>query len=216
MPAELPPISYASVIVGFLGFAFTFFTFIRVFWESMMTMWNAPKELRQLLDNLRTELFGERAYFKNAIKQARSKSRKSTRDPPEIMPLSILSDSIKNMLSDFRTLEAPFLHNDEHTDDLDIEKSGKVSLRGDYGRLDIRRRLRWLHSKDDFMDIQNKVTRMQARRIAYETSNTLSCVRDVEKRVQDLDDRLFDLEEHLLVEKQDDKKVYVNRRYPSK
>ena len=43
-----------------------------------------------------------------------------------------------------------------------------------------------------------------------------SCVRDVEKRVQDLDDRLYDLEEHFLVEEQDEKKVYVKRRYPSK
>ncbi|KAL8672086.1 MAG: hypothetical protein Q9168_003446 [Polycauliona sp. 1 TL-2023] len=216
MPAQLLPISYASIIVGFVSFAFTFFTFVRVFWESIMTMWRAGKEIRQVLDNLRTELFGERAYFKNAIKQARSKSRKSTRDTPETAPLSILNESIKNMMSDFRSLEAPFLDTDNDTKDVDLEQSGKVSLRGDYGRMDLRRRLIWLHTKDDFMAIQNQVTRTQARRIAYETSNTLSCVREVEKRVQDLDDRLYALEEHLLGEILDDGKVYVKRRYPSK
>ncbi|KAL8854989.1 MAG: hypothetical protein Q9221_000185 [Calogaya cf. arnoldii] len=155
-------------------------------------MWSAPKQLRQLLDNLRTELYGERAYFKNAIKQART------------------------MMSDFRALEAPFLDDDEDSKDLDIEKSGKVSLRGDYGRMDLRRRILWLQTKDDFMVIQDQVTRTQARRIAYETSNTLSCVRDVERRVQDLDDRLYALEDHFLGETLDDGKLYMKRRYASK
>ena len=174
MPAGLLPISYASIIVGFISFAFTVFTFLRVFWESIQTIWSAPKEVRQLLDNLRTELYGERAYFKNAIKQARSKSRNSTREAPEIAPLSILNDSIKSMMRDFRKLEAPFLDDADGADDLDIEKSGRVSLRGNYGRMDFRRRWIWLHSKSDFMTLANQVTRTQARRIAYETSNTLS------------------------------------------
>lgn len=43
-----------------------------------------------------------------------------------------------------------------------------------------------------------------------------SGVRDVERRVQDLDDRLYALEEHFLEETLDDGKVYVKRRYPSK
>ena len=66
-------------------------------WEPIMIMWSASMEVRQLLDNLRTELYGERAYSKNAIQQARSRSRNSTREAPEILPLSILNDSIKTM-----------------------------------------------------------------------------------------------------------------------
>ncbi|KAL8834837.1 MAG: hypothetical protein Q9170_003579 [Blastenia crenularia] len=209
MPGGLPSISFASTIVGFISFAFTFFTFLRVFWESIQTIWSAPKEIRQLLDNLRTELYGERAYFKNAIKQARSKSNSSTRENAEIAPLSILNDSIKSMMRDFRQMEAPFLENREGAEDLDIEKSGKVSLRGSYGRMDFRRRYIWLHTKSDFMDLANQVTRVQARRIAYETSNTLSCVREVEKRIQDLDDRVYALEEHLLGERLDDGKTIL-------
>lgn len=41
-------------------------------------------------------------------------------------------------------------------------------------------------------------------------------VRDVERRVQDLNDRLYTLEEHFLGGILDDGKVYVKRRYPSK
>ncbi|KAI4094636.1 MAG: hypothetical protein LQ344_002107 [Seirophora lacunosa] len=214
MPAGLLPISYASIIVGFTGFAFTLFTFFRVFWDSIRTMWSAPKELRQLLDNVRTELYGERAYFKNAIKQAKSKSKSSTRETPEIAPLSILNDSIKEMMRDFRNMEAPFLDDAESSENLDIEKSGRVSLRGNYARMDFRRRYIWLQTKPDFIDVANQVTRMQTRRIAYETSNTLSCVRQVEKHILDLDDRIYALEEHFLGEVLEDGKVYVKRRYP--
>lgn len=174
MPAGLAPISYASIIVGFTSFAFTFFTFLRVFWESIQTMWSAPKEILQLLGNLRTELYGERAYFKNAIKQARSKNKNSTREPMDVTPFSILNDSIKSMMRDFRSLEAPFLESESGSEDMDIEKSGKVSLRPNYARMDFRRRFLWLHTKQDFLDMANQVTRIQARRIAYETSNTLT------------------------------------------
>lgn len=137
-------------------------------------MWSAPKELRQLLDNVRTELYGERAYFKNAIKQARSKSRSSVREMEEIIPLSILNDSIREMMRDFREMEAPFLNDTGDTNQLDMEESRKVSLRGDYARMNLRRRYIWLQTQSDFVSVANQVTRIRARRIAYETSNTLS------------------------------------------
>ncbi|KAL9575903.1 MAG: hypothetical protein Q9212_007580, partial [Teloschistes hypoglaucus] len=136
-------------------------------------MYRAPHQIQQTLDNLRTELYGERAYFKNAIKQAKSK-RNPEREAPEITPLSILGESVKSMMRDFRGLEAPFLVEGEEGGDLDIEKSGRVSLRGRYGSMGFRRRVVWLHTKDDFVAMANQVTRIQARRIAYETSNTLS------------------------------------------
>ena len=176
MAGSLPAVSYASIVVGFLGFAFTVFTFLRVFWSALQTMWSAPKENRQLLDSLRTELYGERTYFKDAIKQARSRSKNSTREPTEITAFAILNDSIKSMMRDFRDLEAPFLDTDGSSVDPDIEKFGQVKLRPDYGRMDFQLRFLWLHTKDDFMSIQNQVTRIQARRIAYETSNTLTYV----------------------------------------
>ncbi|KAI4281094.1 MAG: hypothetical protein L6R35_005744, partial [Caloplaca aegaea] len=78
------------------------------------------------------------------------------------------------MMRGFREMEAPFLAADaEDHQGLDIEKSGRVSLGGSYARMDIRRRYIWLQAKSDFNDVANQVTRIQARRIAYETSNTL-------------------------------------------
>ncbi|KAL8806754.1 MAG: hypothetical protein Q9182_001152 [Xanthomendoza sp. 2 TL-2023] len=215
MPADLLPISFASTVVGFISFAFTFFTFLRVFWETLQTMWFAKKEVRQTLDNLRTELYGERAYFKNAMLEAKSKSKASTRESTELTPLSILNDSISTMMADFRTMESPFLDRDDD-EDVDVEKFGKVSLRGDYGHMNLRRRTLWLHTKADFMDIQNQVTRIQARRIAYETSNTLSCVRQVGKHIDDLDSRVYALEKHVLGETHDNENTDVKRRDPSK
>ncbi|KAL8682301.1 MAG: hypothetical protein Q9186_001670 [Xanthomendoza sp. 1 TL-2023] len=213
MPSGLPPISNASIIVGFISFAFTFFTFVRVFWDALQTMWFANKDVRRTLDNLRTELYGERAYFKNAMMQARSKSKTSTRESVELTPLSILNDSINSMMVDFRTMEAPFLDGEED-EDVDVEKSGKVSLRGDYGHMSLGRRALWLHTKDDFMDIQNQVTRIQARRIAYETSNTLSCVRQVGMHIEDLGRRVYALEEHIRGTTLDNGKTDVKRRDP--
>ena len=144
----------------------------KVFWESIVTMWSAHKEIRSLLDNLRTELYGERAYFKDAIKQAKSKS-KTARQAVEVTPLSILNDSIKNIMREFRRMEEPFLDNTPDGDDLDIEKSGRVSLRGTYAPMDFWRRYLWLQQKSDFVEIANQVTRIQARRIAFETSHAL-------------------------------------------
>lgn len=41
-------------------------------------------------------------------------------------------------------------------------------------------------------------------------------MKNVERLVQDLDDRIYALEEHFLGEVLDDGKVYVKRRYPNK
>lgn len=45
---------------------------------------------------------------------------------------------------------------------------------------------------------------------------SIRCVREVEKRLEDLDDRIYGLEEHFLGERLDDGKVYVKRRYPGR
>ncbi len=47
-------------------------------------------------------------------------------------------------------------------------------------------------------------------------SGSSRCVRDVQKRVQDLDDRVYALEARFLGERLEDGKVYVRRRYPDK
>lgn len=93
--SELSAISLASTTVGFIGFAFTIFTFLRVFWETILTLLSAPKQMRGYLDNLRLEVHNERAYFKSALRRTRSRSRSVKKYHEDVQPLRIL-DSVSD------------------------------------------------------------------------------------------------------------------------
>ena len=121
-PQNIAPLSYASIIVGFISFAFTFFTFVRVFWETILTLWSAPKELQRVLDNLRLELHEERAYLKSMIRRSKSRSR-GRKLHTELGPLRLLNDSIRDLMKDFEKLEEPFLSEPAEGMEKDVEKS---------------------------------------------------------------------------------------------
>ena len=125
MVQGLAPISYASTIVGFTSFAFTFFTFVRVFWETILTLWSAPKELERLLDNLRLELHEERAYFKSMLRRQRSRS-KGMKTHVDTGPLRLLNDSIKELMNEFKRLEEPFLNEPAEEKEKDVERSDVI------------------------------------------------------------------------------------------
>lgn len=120
--AGIAPLSYASIVVGFTGFAFTFFTFVRVFWEALGTLWSAPKEMERLLDNLRLELHGERAYFRSVLRRQRSRS-KSMKSHVDLEPIRLLNDSVKTLMNDFKKLEEPFLNEPPEEKEKDVERS---------------------------------------------------------------------------------------------
>ena len=110
MPAGLPSISYASVIIGFLSFSFTFFTFVRVFWATIVTIWSAPEQMKIGLDQLRTELNEERLYYRTVLKRYRSTSRgrstkntKTMYDDFEVIKLQYRV--MKDLLAQFEVLE---------------------------------------------------------------------------------------------------------------
>ena len=228
MSSGLPSISYASSIVGFTSFAFTFFTFVRVFWEAILTLWSASKDMPNILDNLRTELHGERAYFKYLLRRQSSRQRKSSSGgghnggpwgPPgsgvphaDLGPLRLLNDTVKDILHEFRRLEAPFLNSPSSWDkEKDVERSSE-SMRGDYAPMTLNRRWIWMRRKEDFINMSQVVTRIQTRRIATDVSNGLWKIHAVERQMRDIDDRLWDLEENLVGEKLSDGNVYVKRR----
>ena len=121
-PQNLAPLSYASIIVGFISFAFTFFTFVRVFWETILTLWSAPNELERVLDNLRLELHEERAYLKSMIRRSKSRSR-GRKLHVELGPLRLLLDSIRDLMNDFKKLEEPFLSEPVDVQEKDVERS---------------------------------------------------------------------------------------------
>ena len=105
MSSKLAPISYGSSIVGFTSFAFTFFTFVRVFWETILTLWSAPKQMVGYLDQLRIEIHNERAYFKSALRRTKSRSRSVRRFHEDVTPLKNLF-WMSHLLEPRRTLSA--------------------------------------------------------------------------------------------------------------
>ena len=172
--ATLAPISYASSIVGFTSFAFTFFTFVRVFWETILTLWSAPKEMRGYMDNLRLEIRNERTYFKSALRRTRSRSRSTKKYHEDVGPLRILNASVKRIHRSFNRLEEPFLNEtpERREKDIDIEKS-EGDYEPDYAPMTLRRRWRWMRSKSNVISIADQVNRIQTQRIACDTSNVL-------------------------------------------
>ena len=105
--SSLAPISLASTIIGFISFAFTVATAVRVFWGNIKTVQAAPVEVPDYLGNLKQVLYEERAH----LKAVRRKSRGI-----EIYDeggFKILADTIKHMIRDFKRLERPFLVDDQ-------------------------------------------------------------------------------------------------------
>ena len=82
--------------------------------------------MERLLDNLRVELHGERAYFKSILRRQRSRS-KGARVHTDLGPIRLLSDSVKDLMKEFERLEQPFLNEPAEEKEKDVERS-EVSL----------------------------------------------------------------------------------------
>ena len=213
MSTKLAPISYASSIVGFTSFAFTFFTFVRVFWETILTLWSAPKQMVGYLDNLRIEIHNERAYFKSALRRTRSRSRSVKRYHESIGPLKILNGTVRRIHREFIRLEKPFLNVSPSRAEKDLERDSEESIVTDYAPMTLARRWRWMRTKSDVISIADQVNRIQTQRIACDTTNLLmsvSCIvrkladiprltvfrrklHTMDKTIQDFEDRLWDM-----------------------
>lgn len=215
MSAKVAPISYASAIVGFTSFAFTFFTFVRVFWETILTLWSAPKQMVSYLDNLRIEIHNERAYFKSALRRTKSRSRSVKRHHEDIGPLKILNTTVRRLHREFNRLEEPFLNVSPSGADSavkDLERDSEESADTDYAPMDLARRWKWMRTKSNIISIAEQVNRIQTQRIACDTTNLLLKLRTMDKNIQDFEERLWDIEEHIMGERLDDGKIYVRRR----
>ncbi|CAF9924590.1 MAG: hypothetical protein ALECFALPRED_002794 [Alectoria fallacina] len=212
MSTKLAPISYASSIVGFTSFAFTFFTFVRVFWETILTLWSAPKQMMGYLDNLRIELHNERAYFKSALRRTRSRSRSVKRYHEDIGPLKILNGTVRRIHREFIRLEKPFLNISPSRAEKDLEHDSEEIVDTDYAPMTLARRWKWMRTKSHIIAIADSVNRIQTQRIACDTTNLLMKLHTMDKSIQDFEDRLWDIEEHIMGERLDDGRIYVKRR----
>ena len=164
--SSLAPISYASSIVGFTSFAFTFFTFVRVFWETILTLWSAPKQMVSILDQVRIEIHNERAYFKSALRRTRSRSRSVRRFHEDVTPLKILNGNVRRIHRAFVKLEEPFLDVSTSRAEKDIERESEESVGKDYATMTLGRRWRWMRSKSEILSIAEQVNHIQTQRIA--------------------------------------------------
>ena len=166
MSTKLAPISYASSIVGFTSFAFTFFTFVRVFWETILTLWSAPRQMVAYLDQLRIEIHNERAYFKSALRRTRSRSRSVKKYHEDITPLKILNSSVRRIHREFSRLEEPFLDVSPSRAEKDVERESEESVNTDYAPMTLGRRWKWMRTKNNIISIADQVNRIQTQRVA--------------------------------------------------
>lgn len=111
------PLSLVSTVIGFVSFAFTVATFLRIIWVNLETVTEAPHEVHGYLTNLRTEILEEEASIRTMRKQAKKYHRMMRRDeahPPigmelDQVTLKTMSDQMKMLIREFKAVESPFL-----------------------------------------------------------------------------------------------------------
>ncbi|KAF1988569.1 hypothetical protein K402DRAFT_328310 [Aulographum hederae CBS 113979] len=123
----LTPLSIVSIVVGFVSFAFTIFTFLNVFWNSLMTIYSAPSQIQDFLGNLKSGLYEERRHLRRLRKRRKRRRSESRRGEKERgvevngregleegelewdAGFRVSRDTVKHMISRFKKLEEPFL-----------------------------------------------------------------------------------------------------------
>lgn len=121
----LAPISFASTIIGFVSFAVTVATLLRVSWDNLATISAAPTEIPDLLGNLKAGLYEERRNLRRTLRWQRRRRRSTSgrrgeKDPQRTtredelgdQTTIIMRDTIRHLLQRFRALERPFLADD--------------------------------------------------------------------------------------------------------
>ncbi|KAK0249441.1 hypothetical protein B0A54_03713 [Friedmanniomyces endolithicus] len=116
----LSPLSLLSILIGFISFAFTVATFLRVLWANFMTLGEAQHEVHSYLTNLRTELLEEQASLKVMKRNCRRHHRLLERSGDgggrvdsgvelDEVTLKTMSDSVRQLIKRFKGIEKPFL-----------------------------------------------------------------------------------------------------------
>lgn len=71
------PLSLISASIGFVSFAFTLGTFLKVFWTNLGTFGNAPQEINDILSSLKQGLLEQRRH----LRRTRRRLKNLRRDP---------------------------------------------------------------------------------------------------------------------------------------
>ena len=124
-------VSYASTIIGFVSFGFTFLTLLRVTWANLETLVEAPSEIKYTFANLKSALHEERCYlrFTQRLKRRRrshsgarghrrgernsqgsAKASKQWLDSDEgAAQWRVIHDTVRRLCREFAEIERPFL-----------------------------------------------------------------------------------------------------------
>ena len=151
MSATPTSLIVASTVTGFISFAFTFLTLLRVTWNSLRTLGEAPSEIRYTFANLKSSLHEERELLRRTAKyryRRRSHSGKRNRsrsgrhkadglaesamlfqDPSEgVAQWRVMNDTVKRLCRQFHEIEKPFLN------DAAVKKAGTEDEDEEKGR----------------------------------------------------------------------------------
>lgn len=155
--STLAPISFASSVVGFVSFAFTLATFLKVVWQNLITLAESSHNVHSYLNNLRQEILEERANLRVLRKSVRRRKRRgggggvgahghgddnnslpdAVRDLVGIelddVALKTMGDVVRHLTRQFEDIERPFLAHGE-------EGIAQARHRGIPGRGQSRRR----------------------------------------------------------------------------
>jgi hypothetical protein len=75
------PISLVSTLIGFVSFAFTLGTFVKVFWSNLGTFAAAPHEINDYLSGLKQGLLEERRHLRRSRRRLKSIKRDQSHGP---------------------------------------------------------------------------------------------------------------------------------------
>ena len=170
----LAPISVASIIIGFISFAFTLGTFLRVFWQEFQTFGSASKQAHLVLSNIRQTLYEEKQHLKREKRHHRSDSRSMSRKRAQEDDgrLRLVSVTLRNVIREFKRLERPFLADPDQDTEIELDYSGgHFSPR--YCTVDVRHRITWLRTKGTILSLSETLQRLQTRRIARDVNEAV-------------------------------------------
>lgn len=196
--APLPPISIASVSIGFISFAFTLAIWLHAFWDAFLTVGAAPHQLRDSFSTLRQSLYEEREYLK---RKKRRREGTVERDSKMRMfyneggPTKVINDAVKDLIRDFKNYEYPFLQMEHTGREKELEWSFDATQQ--HYQCDFWHRLLWLRSKGGVESIARKLALIQTRRIAVEVTETRFMISDMMGLTRDNERRLGAIEERL-------------------
>lgn len=163
-PVQTGPVFFAGTIIGFISFAFTVATWLRVFWENINTIFAAETEIHAYLSNLRIELYEERASLRQLRRHNRefghsshgkAKGRSVCR--LDDVTLRSLTEVVRRLTKRFKKLEQPFLRQNDAAGRRRPRESGYPYAResGSWeddikgGRREARRKSRHVDEDDD-------------------------------------------------------------------